>query len=147
MLHGVQNKSVNVSRLVLLDHLRANLEKYKAQYREAVSDYQTRLKLELADAVVSLQETLAAASVEGISDKDLSEIHLKFKVNFNFPDDHESDYVEVIEMMELSVDENINLDSQAFRAYIKNEWSWTSSFTTTFLSNKAYVTGKIGGSL
>jgi hypothetical protein len=52
----------------------------------------------------------------------------RFNIQVVFPQNHEKDFLEVIEMLEMSVDENINLDAESFRAYIKNEWSWTNGF-------------------
>jgi hypothetical protein len=122
---NIRQRSVNVNRLELLAKLRTNLETHKAEYAEALAEYQQRLLDDLK---------LAAKRVSKVTDP----TELKnFRFSVPFPQNHEADYAEVIEMLEMSVDENINLDSESFKAYIKNEWSWQGQFTA---AKMAYVT-------
>jgi hypothetical protein len=37
------------------------------------------------------------------------------------------------------VDDVINLDSESFKAYVKNEWSWSKSFDVTATMYKSFV--------
>jgi beta-xylosidase len=122
---NIRQRSVNVNRLELLAKLRANLETHKAEYAEALAEYQQRLLDDLK---------LAAKKVAKVTDPN----ELKnFRFSVPFPQNHEADYAEVIEMLEMSVDETINLDSESFKAYIKNEWHWQTQFTA---AKMAYVT-------
>lgn len=128
----LRNKTVNVPRSVLLDSIAANLEIHKAQFQEAVEVYQKRLQIELQEALDIVNGQINFDTLS------------KVRVTFNPPQSHEGDYIEVLEMMEMSVDENINLDSESFRAYIKNEWSWSSGLLTSIELNKTYLAGKLG---
>lgn len=121
---NIRQRSVNVNRLQLLETLRANLEIHRAEYREAVLEFHARLE---ADLKAALKKVKAV-------DPDISEIESKlrkFSFSVRFPQNYESQYVEVIEMLELSVDDVINLDAESFRAYIKNEWAWQQGFRAT----------------
>lgn len=121
----MHQRSVNVARVTLLEKLRENLATHKAEYAEAVADYQERLLADLK---------LAVKKVGKIKDvKDLE----NFSFSLPYPQSHERDYTEIIEMLEMSVDENIQLDAQSFRAYIKNEWHWRDHFQATRASYKA----------
>lgn len=121
-------RSVNVNRLQLLECLKKNLEIHKKDYQEALVGYKVKLEKDLTDALESLSS--------------LKETELKgFNVEFQHPVSHENSYVEVIEMMEMSVDENINLDSQSFRAFIKNDWPWSINFNSTTTLYKSYAVG------
>ncbi len=120
---GLHSQSVNVSRLQLLEALRLNLEKHKSDYTEAVINYR-----------LALQADLTAALVQA---NDLNSRLDKIGVDFSHPQSYASQYQQVIDMLEYSVDETINLDSQAFRAYVKDEWSWKGSFE---LSKSTYAT-------
>ena len=40
------------------------------------------------------------------------------------PQDHTKDYDRVITMLEMSVDTNIELDEEAFKAYVMDDWVW-----------------------
>ena len=54
-----------------------------------------------------------------------------------YPEDHGDDYNGTIRRLELSVEPNIQLDTNEFDSYIRNKWSWKDSFIT---SNRSYVT-------
>ena len=125
---NLRNKSVNVDRLHLLQILKQNLQIHSSEYAEAINDYRKRLKSELVT-------TLNDISSEDISEQQL----LAIKIDFNAPISHIKDYMEIIEMLELSVDNNINLDSESFKAYVKNDWPWTSNFKALMLANKMYL--------
>lgn len=127
---NIRQRSVNVNRVELLAKLRQNLELHRAEYAQALSEFQERLLGDLR---------LAAKKVAKIDDPMKLQ---NFRFSVPFPQNHENDYVEVIEMLEMSVDENINLDSDSFKAYIKNEWHWKGQFD---LSKTAYLT--VGSSL
>jgi hypothetical protein len=112
MLHAHQ-RSVNVNRLLLISTLQKNLETHKAEYAEAVAAYQERL---LADLQLAVKKVKKVKDVMALKD---------FEFEINFPEDHSSDYEDVITMFEFSVDENINLDGGSFRAFIENKWHWS----------------------
>jgi hypothetical protein len=125
---NLRQRSVNVKRVELLEALKKNLEIHRAEYKEALVDFKTRLLEDLEAGAKHVADTTPAELA-------------KFSVRINFPQNHEKDFEEVIEMLELSVDEHINLDSESFKAYFKNEWSWTHTFE---LMNASY---KAGGSM
>jgi hypothetical protein len=113
---NIRQRSVNVNRLELLEKLRANLAVHRAEYETALSEYKQRLIDDLKLAVKKV------GKVE-------NPLELKsFRFALPFPQDYSSQYEEVIDMLEMSVDENINLDSESFKAYLKNEWSWKGNF-------------------
>lgn len=127
---GLHSQSVNVSRLKLLDALRLNLEKHKEDYTQAVINYRIALQVDLTSALVQANDPKSRLD--------------KINVDFDHPKSYAGQYQQVIDMLEYSVDETINLDSQAFRAYVKDEWAWKSSFE---LSNSTYSVKAMTGSV
>lgn len=115
----MHQRSVNVSRVQLLEKLRENLEIHKKEYEEALAEFKARLIEDLQLAVKKVKKTDDVMDLE------------KFKFKISFPEDHSQDYQDVIEMLEMSTDDTINLDAQSFKAYIKNEWVWQQSFKMT----------------
>ena len=113
---NIRQRSVNVSRDELLKKLKANLEVHRKEYQEALIEYHTRLQEDLRLALKKV------GNVQNIQDLEHFHFHIPF------PQNHEKDYEEVIEMLEMSVDATINLDSESFKAYIKNEWNWQHHF-------------------
>jgi hypothetical protein len=116
---NIRQRSVNVARVELLTKLKENLEVHKVDFLEAIEGYKTKLILDLK------AKAICVAALEPCQLKDLE------PVPFNYPEDHTSEYIDMIEMLEMSVDETINLDSESFKAYIKNEWPWSSRVNTT----------------
>jgi hypothetical protein len=121
------SQSVNVSRLAMLEALRSARTMHAAEYKEARTDYEA--------AVVKFLESALDRARNG----DFKEV----KINFHPPVDHTAEYDDVIEMMEVSVDETINLDRETYKAYYKNEWSWTAGFK---MESTVYKT-MIGGAM
>jgi hypothetical protein len=126
---NMNGQTVNVKRVDLLTALKANLELHQREYEEAVIEYRQKLYKDLTKAaeLVGLEGKLAPSEYE------LKQI----KVNFNFPPNYTQMYIEVIEMLEMSVDETINLDAQHFKMYIKNQWGWSAGFTALKASYSA----------
>ena len=116
---NIRQRSVNVSRVELLAKLQENRILHAKEYAEALLECQTRL---LQDLLTAQEKVAIVNNPEDLKD---------FKFRFQFPANHDQDYADVIEMLEMSVDETINLDSESFKAYIKNEWAWTSIFNNT----------------
>lgn len=123
MSFAINKQSINISRSVLIEKLKEGLLDHQSEYKEALTDYKL--------AVVKFMKEAYERAVEG-DFKNLTP-------TFNQPVNHESDYKNVIELMEYSVDENINLDADAFRAYIKGEWFWKSQFTLSSSLIKSYI--------
>lgn len=120
---SLHSQSVNVSRTKLIAVLKENLKKHVGDYAKAIVNYRLALQADLTAALEQANDPKANLS--------------KIKVDFSCPQSYASQYQQVIDMLEFSVDETINLDNQAFRAYIKDEWSWKSGFE---LANSTYAT-------
>lgn len=111
-MFSTHKQSVNVDRVGLLDVLRANRSKHVQDYKDAVEGFQEAM-IEL------LEETLVKAKNGEL--KSLS-------VALAEPKSHEQEYTDAIEMLEVSVDAVINLDSDMFKAYYKDQWPWSRGF-------------------
>ena len=134
MSFGIRSQTVNVSRRDLLEALELNLEKHKKAYAQAVINYRKALQVDLTAALIQANDPNSQLS--------------KIKVEFNHPVSYANQYQKAIDMLKLSVDETINIDSDSFFAYFKDEWSWKSGFD---LANSIYASkaasAHIGGSL
>lgn len=105
-------QSVNVRRLDLIDVLKTNRTTHIASYNDAVEGFQEKM-------IDVLKETLKKAK-RG---------ELKYlSVSLQAPQTHEQEYADAIEMLEVSVDDVINLDSDMFKAYYKDQWAWSRGF-------------------
>ena len=119
-MRGINGRTVNVKRVELLAILKTNKELFITEYNQAMVDFKAKMIKEL--------EVALKKAKKGELDK--------VQLILSPPTDYTDSYQEVIDMMEVSVDEVINLDSEAFKAYYKNEWSWSNSFKTLVGSYK-----------
>jgi hypothetical protein len=113
--------------MALLEKLKQNLEIHKKDYIEACEGYKIKLAKDLEDALKVVQGT-----------NPLQLKHLRAVV-FNAPVNHETEYQEIIDMMEHSVDDTINLDSSDFKSYFKNEWAWSGAVNSTNSLYKSFA--------
>lgn len=123
---SLRNQTVNVNRVALILALKQGKTQHKAQLLEATTDYRSA-------AVAFLEE-----AKERTDRGDFSDIHFKLSE----PVSKVSQYDDVIAMLEVSVDDTIQLDSEAYRAYYKNEWPWTNSFLESVGAYKAFLGGR-----
>lgn len=125
-------QSVNVKRSELLEILKKNRDQHKLDYKEAVDGYR-------GAKIKALEDALEKVKTEDKPEK------TSLKVSLNRPINYISEYTQIIDMLEMSVDEVIKLDSDSFQAYIKDNWSWKRSF---MLSNSSYMaSGKFSGAM
>lgn len=109
---SLHTQSVNVNRLDLLKVLVENREKHVQEFNDACTGYQQAMLDTLAKAIKDVKKGSVAEL----------DIHLPK------PASHEDEYTQVIEMLEVSVDDVINLSSDAFLAYYKDKWGWSAGF-------------------
>lgn len=125
-------QSVNVKRSELLEILRKNRDQHKLDYKEAVDGYR-------GAKIKALEDALEKVKSEEKPEK------TSLNVSLNRPINYISEYTQIIDMLEMSVDEVIKLDSDSFQAYIKDNWSWKRSFMA---SNASYMSsGKFSGAM
>lgn len=129
---NLRQQSVNVKRTELIVALQTGLQVHQKQYTEALVDYKEAITLFFELALKRAQ------------DGDFSNVNH----GLTQPVNRGEDYAKVIEMLEVSVDENITLDSEAFRAYYKNDWPWSRGFALESVAMKgavASLSAAIGG--
>ena len=120
---NIRQRSVNVSREKLLEALKINREIHKKEYAEALVAFKTRLLSDLEAALLKVDEAEPAALKN-------------FELEVDFPLNHDAEFGDVIDMLSHSIDSNINIDAESFKAYFNNEWNWTSHFKNS-VSNYA----------
>lgn len=120
---NIRQQHVNVNRLQLIEALQAGLATHKVEYAEAMKDYE-------AAVIKFLEEATARAKSGNFTD---------LVLRLQKPENHTKDYTNVIELLEVSVDETIQLDSEAFRAYYKGEWGWKAAFGASATALKSYL--------
>lgn len=123
---NLRNQTVNVNREALITALYTGLQVHQTQLTELKADYKK--------AVVKFMSAAARRARKG----DFRDLVLRLQA----PQDHSQEYIDAIEMLEVSVDENVQLDKETYKAYYRNEWSWSSNLEASSALYKSIIGGK-----
>jgi hypothetical protein len=119
---------VTVKKNDLLAALRQNREAHRDIFEEACEGYQ-------AEAIRLLEEHL-----QRIRQGKRVQVHVILPV----PADHTKDYDRVIRMVEMSVDDEIDLEASDFASYVMDDWRWKRDFLATNSTYSASATRALG---
>lgn len=106
-MHEVTIKKDDALRII-----RQNKEDHKKIYEDGMVGYKQELK-EILEKKMALLEKGEYASPH---------------IRISPPSIHIEEYNSVIKMLELSVDEEVTLDSRQFRELIMDKWNWQRDF-------------------
>jgi uncharacterized protein YdiU (UPF0061 family) len=114
-------QNIKVLKPNLLDILKKNRTKHKAEFEVAVKEYRAKVKLELATIMKKLISV--NDKVEG-KDKD-TQLYLQAPKNYL------TEYDRTIKMLEMDTEDSVLLDESEFERYVEDSWSWKGSFSAT----------------
>lgn len=103
---------VTIKTETLIERLRENRNNHRQIFEEALEGYRR-------EAIAELERSLEDARTGKKIQRSLTLVE---------PQDHTSDYDAALDMLELSVDENVTIDAHTFRCYVRDEWGWRDQF-------------------
>ncbi|NIU00294.1 MAG: hypothetical protein GWN01_04965 [Nitrosopumilaceae archaeon] len=106
---------IKVQKNELLEKLLANRTNHVEEYEKAVEGYR--------EAVIE--------ELQGYLDDAIEGRRVKTHIIFDEPSCHKKDYDTVIEMLQMSVDDEICITMNEFRQYVQDQWNWKESFSMT----------------
>jgi len=112
--------NVKVNKAELLEIVQANRDKHLAQYEEAFAGYQKA-------AIAALEDNL-----KRLRAGDRSRIVFMEAP----PENHSKDYLRVVQMLQMSVSDEVELTVENFNNYVLDEWGWKQVWN---LSNTKYL--------
>ncbi len=107
---------IPLPRLTVLAKLKANAISHKAAYEAAIEGYRKALADKLRQL---LSDVEAGRSLS-------THVHLE-----NEPHSYLDDYEQAIGLLEMSQAETVALDTDDYRTFIMDHWSWTTSFSSS----------------
>lgn len=117
---------VKVKKADLLYSLEKNLKKHKEEYLKAVEQF----KVEYAENLDQMKDCVKNWFVPNRA----KDVKNPLYVDMELPENHEEDYVLAIEMLQMSVDNEVELDVNQFKNFVKDEWAWSASFLANTIS-------------
>lgn len=115
-------RDVTVKRDELLTKLKANRDNHRELFLKAQEGYRKQVIEELEKQLEDARNGLSIT--RGIMLPD--------------PVDHTDDYNTIITMVEMSVDDEIDLDTHSFNCYVMDKWEWSamaSEINTTYAAS------------
>lgn len=109
---------VKVDKVELLEIVRENKKKHIKEYDESVKDYK-KAAVKIAKEHVELAKT-----------GDLEQI-AKIKAMPGKPTSYEKEYDRAIRMLELSVEDQLEIESDVFNQLVLDEWAWKNMFVAS----------------
>jgi len=115
-------REVKVKKQDLLGKVKVNREKHISEYEEAVVGYKAAAIQEIERGMNKLKRQ--------VSELREGEVVRLAAVSFNLqvPENHARDYDQVIEMLTMSVDEELSIRSDEFACYVMDNWEWKDDF-------------------
>jgi hypothetical protein len=112
-LRGLQE--VRLDKKVLIAKLTENRDNHRAVFIEALEGYHK--------AVVKALETQLADAKAG----------RKYQPNVALPvpQDHTADYNQALDLLQMSLDDELVLTAREFSQYVRDDWGWKPDFITT----------------
>jgi hypothetical protein len=122
--------TVRVSKDDLLKKLKYNRTEHEKTYNEIMAVRQTKILDELHGFKAKFKKALADRMDKATSDVEYTPPSITLSISSLKPENHTGDYDRVISLLELSLDEELELNSSEFNQYVNDDWSWKKSFVT-----------------
>jgi pyruvate-formate lyase-activating enzyme len=114
--------TVTVKRTDLIGRIKRNRDEHHMQFEKAQEGFRARVIEEL--------DAMLAAARRGDQ--------LRTSVKLVPPENHTADYDRALDMLTMSTDEEIEIDTMTFAQLVRNEWAW---FSRASHVNTMYATG------
>jgi hypothetical protein len=109
------NDAYTIRRTTLLERLKANREKHRATFEQAIVGFR---KMAIAELDRSIADAKAGKKIS-------------LYVRLTEPQDHTAEYDAVIDLFELVEDEFLEISYGDFLRFVRDQWDWTGQFTET----------------
>lgn len=116
--HGLEMREVKVKKSELLNTLRTNLVKHKADYQESVEGF----RLKAAEQIARLSKQVV--------DYKPGDDAFALSLGLIIPVSYEKQYLEIIRLFEMEVEEVVTLKQDEFSRYVMDDWQWKDNFSS-----------------
>lgn len=114
---------VRVQKKELSDRVAANRDRHREQFSKGLELYKA--------AVIAELEVWMERARKGK--------RVRARTALVAPEDHTQEYDQLLDMLAMSVEDEIELTAQEFAQYVRDDWGWKRQFTNTMLNNSRYL--------
>jgi len=112
---------IQVDRKNLLGRIKTNRDAHRSEFEKAWTGYEAAVRLWFEEKIVEIHAGRMPKTTAFTGP---------------VPQDHTDDYDRVIDMLEMEIRDELEIDEQQFKMYVRDDWSWKGQFTT---SNATYT--------
>jgi len=112
-------RPVRVDKKTVLKKLKENRKTHRDIFEEVVIGYRAEVIKQLEKHIKQMKSGKPKRTY----------------ISIPSPEDHTDDYDVAIEMLEMSLDDSIDMDTETFQAFYKDDWGWKQQFLA---SNSGY---------
>ena len=119
-VRNITNFTVTVKTTDLVETLKANLNKHRAEFEEAMAGYK--------EACIKCLRKRASLIANGKTEEE-PEMWVSFQLPC--PRSYANHYEQLLQMLEMATDDELKIDGTQFRQWIQDEWDWKDSHVAT----------------
>lgn len=124
---NVSELTFKYSVFQLLEKLKANREAHIEAHKKAMAGYEKELAERLIAISTYAQECATAIQTKHVAKIDQRKLSIH---DLDKPQEYTKQYDEAIEMLEMTIEEEIELPQLYFRQLVCDEWDWKREFQT-----------------
>lgn len=109
-------QKIQMSKDSLLEAIRKNRETHVQEYNDALEGFMEDLEAEYRSRVEQVQK---------------GEVPNGY-ISLQKPESHESDYDQVIQMLEMTSANEVEITYEEFKNYVRDEWDWKGRFSDSY---------------
>ena len=121
-------RKITVRKADLLLKLELGLEKHQVAFKKAAADH-----------LIAVQTFLSEA-LDRANSGDISNVHLPHSLQA--PGNFSKDFERAIAMIEMSTQDEIELDEKTFNQWVMGEWAWAGNFEASTMAIGGYLASK-----
>ena len=133
---GWKMRKVTVKKTELLEKVTVNYKQHVKDYEEAFEGYKTEADQLMKNKFKAISEAFSQLSDKVKNSKVATDKPVPLYVPANLlqfaelrpPVSHAKDYEQIIQMLQMSTDETITLESDEFACYVMDDWEWKQDF-------------------
>lgn len=115
-------QTTRIQKEKLREIVQRNRDNHRGEFEKALGEYKKAVIHYLGEQIKRAEQGLIVDNYISIPQ----------------PEDHTVDYDQVLEMLDLSVDDTIELTYRDFSQYVRDDWGWKGQFATTNATLAAY---------
>jgi hypothetical protein len=119
-------RTVTINKIRLTQVVKKNRDNHRSEFEKAIEQYREALTTYLNEQIDEVKQGKV----------------IEHFIKLPQPEDHTSSYDQVLEMLDMSVDDTIELTFIEFSQYVRDDWGWKQNFSDSSTALTAYNRSK-----